>query len=233
VAILLLLVAMALLGVFLWTYLKPETVVKGAKPETFSEVRSQAVETDRPAPPAPRGAEGPAAAEAPAAHAAPAQPAATGPLCDTLLDASSARALSLPPGRTIKKGPAVRSGAWTWVSLWAAWCKPCKEEMPLLSDWAGRLRSRGAAIKATFLSVDDDERQLSRYMAAQGQGIFGDFLWVHDEAARARFYDAIGVKNPPTLPVQVILDPAGRLRCVRVGSISQKELDEATRTFGW
>ena len=223
IGILILLAALGLMGVFLWPILKPEAV-QGEKPQSFSEERSQAIAANGKPAVDPKSLEATAHGDA---------PAAAGPLCDTLLDAGSARAIGLPPGQPVKRGPPSKAGSWTWISLWAAWCKPCKEEMPLLSDWAIRLRARGAGIKTMFLSVDDDERQLQKYMSTQGQGVQGDFLWVHDEAARARFYQQLGIKNPPVLPVQVILDPAGRLRCVRVGSISQKELDEATRTFGW
>jgi len=158
---------------------------------------------------------------------------APGPLCDRSFEAGRSQPLSLPAGPVIRAGAPVRARAWTWVNLWAAWCKPCKEEMPLLSSWAARRREAGAALRVVFLSVDDDERQLRRFLEDQGRSVPDEFRWVPDEAIRSRFYHAIGVEDPPTLPVQVVLDPEGRLRCVRTGSISERDLDEAARLFGW
>jgi hypothetical protein len=105
--------------------------------------------------------------------------------------------------------------------------------MPLLAAWARDLRARGAALRVVFLSLDDDERQLQRYMRGEGAGIEGDFLWAEEAEVRTRFLAAAGLGDSPTLPVQVLIDPAGKLRCVRVGSITRKELDEATRLFKW
>lgn len=236
---LLVLAALGALAFFAWPLLKPEAV-QGARPQTFSSERSQGISSGpaaAPATPAATASSSPTIEEtkAAAAAAAASPEAAAGPLCDSRFDAASARGLALPTGRWIKRfaptGKATAS-AWTWISLWAAWCKPCKEEMPILSAWATRLRGQGKGMKVLFLSVDDDERQLNRFMSAQGAALAGDFLWVEDEAARTRFYQSIGVSNPPTLPVQVLLDPSGKVRCVRVGSIGSRELDQAVREFG-
>lgn len=152
----------------------------------------------------------------------------TSPLCDR----EPQRLVSLPPGPTLRRGPQLRA-PWTWVNLWAAWCKPCKEEMPLLSAWASRLRERGTSLRVLFMSVDDDERQLTRFMDDQGRTLPDEFRWIQDESARSRFYRALGIADPPTLPVQVLLDPQGRVRCLRVGSVTAHDLDEAARRFGW
>lgn len=157
----------------------------------------------------------------------------SGPLCDRAPEGPRAEVISLPSGPTLRTGPPTSGPMWTWVNLWAAWCKPCKEEMPLLSSWAAHLRSRGVPLRVLFLSVDDDERQLERFMAGAGRALPDEFRWAKDEAARSRFYRALGIEDPPTLPVQVLVDPEGRLRCLRVGSITESDLDEAARRFGW
>jgi len=233
----LLLAALGALAFFAWPLLKPETV-QGPRPQTFSSERSQGIGAGTGAAaqtPPPSASSSPTIEETKAAAAAATSDDSAGPLCDTRFEAASARGLTLPNGRWIKRfaptGKAATS-AWTWISLWAAWCKPCKEEMPILSSWATRLRGQGRGVKVLFLSVDDDERQLNRFMSAQGGALAGDFLWVEDEGERARFYQSISVSNPPTLPVQVLLDPAGKVRCVRVGSIGSRELDQAAREFG-
>ena len=177
------------------------------------------------------GAQPAAKPEAEVKHGEGAIPEAVGPLCDQKYDAATGRTLGLPLGEVVRKG-AGKAGAWTWISIWAAWCKPCKIEMPILSAWAAKLRATGPGVRVVFLSVDDDERQLKRFLGAEGAGLDGEVLWVKEEAVRTAFYGAIKVDNPPTLPVQVLVDPQGKLRCVRVGSISDKELGDAAKTFG-
>lgn len=211
----LLLVALGILIVFLWPLIEPK-VAWGPRPETFSDSRFQIVTTD-----------GEQIIEK--HHEKPPEAQHTGPLCDSLPEERGARPLSIPMARVLKRGPPSKPGSWTYINLWAAWCKPCKEEMPLIANWAAQARK--TPVKVVFISIDDDERQLERYMSQEGQNIAGEFLWLRED--RKRFYDAIGVKDPPTLPVQVILDPNNRPRCIRVGNVSRKELEEMSRMFGW
>lgn len=230
IGVLVLLAAIGLLGWFARPLLFPEDrpARKGspALPAAGGSRSVRAAGESASSQPDPGAQAGPQ--EAPAGEV----PAAGGPLCDRLYGAGEGRAIALPDVPMLRRGPAVKTPAWTWVNLWAAWCKPCKEEMPLLSAWARDLRARGAAVRVVFLSLDDDERQLDRYMRGDGAGIEGDFMWAKDEAVRSRFLQAAGLTEP-TLPVQVLIDPSGHLRCVRVGSITRRELDEATRVFRW
>jgi thiol-disulfide isomerase/thioredoxin len=225
---LLFLATLGVLGYFLWPLLHPETV-SGTAPVTFSESRTQTVKAaGRVTSQAESELEKKKAAEAKAGAGEP-----SGPLCDQQFSASQARPFPNPAGRLMKRGPEPDEAAWTWVNFWAAWCKPCKEEMPVLSRWATRLRGSGRPLHVTFLSLDDDERQLRRYLEGEGRGLAGAVLWVEDEAVRARFFASLGLPNPPTLPVQVLVDPQDRVRCVRVGSITEGELDQAAKVFGF
>jgi len=231
---LLVIAALGILALFLKPLLQPQTV-RGPKPEGFSPVRVQTVTSgvtaaratdarastqdsmvksaSRPTVKTPSSDIGYVQAEKP-----------DGPLCDREFDEKTAGRISLPSSDSIRAGPPVDANAWTWVNVWAVWCKPCKEEMPLLSSWAASVRKRGGALKVLFLSVDDDERQLSRFMKSAGKAIDGDFRWVRDEAARVGFYRALGTVDSPTLPIHALFDPKGRLRCVRIGSVDSASL---------
>ena len=49
------------------------------------------------------------------------------------------------------------SGGFTWVNFWAAWCVPCREEIPRLMGWQKKLTGTGKSFRLHFVSVDDDE----------------------------------------------------------------------------
>ena len=228
--VLLLLVALAVLGVFVWPLVKPGAVPTKPAPQA-SQAYSRAAPVVAEAAATNTLEKGQLEAQR-AAGEGHAEAGPTGPLCDRQFSADRAPVLRLPAGKHPRpQDPRAMPGQWQWLNLWAAWCKPCKEEMPILSDWS-RARD-GKRPHPIYLSLDDDERQLRRYLDEQGGALAGEFLWLDDEDARAAFFGAIDLPNPPTLPVQLVIDPQNRLRCVRVGSISRAELDQATRVFGW
>jgi len=223
--------ALGVLFLFVYPLLKPAETTTAAPPpkvQTLERVQATGPTGTGEAPSPEKGSLAEVAKNAGTEGAAP-----SGPLCDRLFNESNARTLPMPKGEKVRSGPQFGAKPWTWINVWAAWCKPCKAEMPEIAAWASRVRQSGGALRVLFLSVDDDERQLRKFLSGEGAAIAGDYLWVQEETERAGFYGNIGVGNPPTLPVQALLDPQGRLRCVRVGSITGKELDEATKTFGF
>ena len=190
---------------------------KGPPPETFSATRSQTV-TRSATPPKEVRKEMPDAAAHPTV-------VDSGPLCDTLYEATAARVVELPSGQLLRKGTAGDKGGWEWVNLWASWCVPCREEMPLLEAWA-----KERSVRLVLLSIDDDKRQLDRFMAKDGTKLTSEVRWIPEGAPRMALFKALGIDNP-ALPVQALTDPQGRLRCVREGSIARGDLDEAARVF--
>jgi len=222
--------ALAALGVFAWGILRPSRPAARKPSATYARqsVRVLAARGSGTAP----TPDGPSPLDtAPTPASAPAEPA--GPLCDRSWGAADAPTFELPPGRLMRSGADPPAGAWTWVSLWAAWCKPCKHEMPLLAAWAAKAAWGSPRITLSFPSVDDDERELRRFLGGKGRTLPGRFTWLQAEADRERLYSALGVPNPPTLPLQAIVDGRGRLRCVRVGSISAADLERAPAALGW
>lgn len=49
----------------------------------------------------------------------------------------------------------------TVVNIWATWCKPCIEEMPLLD----KIKSENEDVNFVFLSIDEDENKLKVYLS--------------------------------------------------------------------
>ncbi|MEV6600485.1 TlpA disulfide reductase family protein [Actinoplanes sp. NPDC051346] len=117
--------------------------------------------------------------------------------------------LSLPcftggePVRTIDlRGPAV-------INLWASWCGPCREELPLMQELAdatsGRLR---------VLSVDTKDDREAGASFASDRGVSMPTLFDRDQ----RLLAALG---QVTLPVTVFLDAQGK-RFVYTGKAPDK-----------
>jgi thiol-disulfide isomerase/thioredoxin len=180
------------------------------------------------------------AAIAPAAEPAPAPAAAKprAPLCQGQLERKPAsfrpkRAptqLSMAPvppelpADPLQRGK--KSKRWTWVNFWAAWCVPCKEELPLLLGWQEQLAED---IEFVFVSLDDDERQLRDFLERQPKAGLQTTYWLPDGPARAAWLEALDLTTEPELPLQLLVDASGSLRCKVEGAVEAGDLDALQR----
>jgi thiol-disulfide isomerase/thioredoxin len=161
------------------------------------------------------------------APTAPARPAAPRQLCA----GQSSRAA--PKGSVLRTATATDAapppanlplgvGKWVWINLWAAWCGPCKEEMPRLVAWQEKLRASGVLIDLAFVSMDDDERQTRRFLDAQPAGGVRATYWL-PEAERAGWLGALGIKGAGELPVHALVAPGGQVACVLQGAVEDAD----------
>jgi thiol-disulfide isomerase/thioredoxin len=170
--------------------------------------------------------------ETAAAHPTTA-PAVARKLCEGELD---------KPGRTLPKvvltpargsdGPAIDAkiplgGRWTWINFFAGWCGPCKEEMPRLRAWEKKLETAGTPMNLAFISLDDDERELVKFLSSQPSGGVRSSLWLKSGAPREDFLGGLKLKNPPNLPVHILVDPSSKVRCVIDGAIEESDYASA------
>lgn len=114
-------------------------------------------------------------------------------------------------------------GKWVWVNLWAAWCGPCKEEMPRLIAWKDKLSAAGVLIDLAFVSLDDDERQFQRFLENQPQNGVRASYHLPDGDQRTSWLAALGVKESPQLPVQALVAPSGQVACVIEGAVEDRD----------
>jgi thiol-disulfide isomerase/thioredoxin len=129
------------------------------------------------------------------------------------------RTMSVPGAASLPSSLPIGVGKWVWINLWAAWCAPCKEEMPRLQAFQGRLRQGGVLVDLAFVSLDDDERQLQRFLEAQpATGVRASY-WLPDGAERPSFLTALGLPINVELPVQALVAPSGQVSCVVQGAI--------------
>jgi thiol-disulfide isomerase/thioredoxin len=117
-------------------------------------------------------------------------------------------------------------GAWTWINFWAAWCAPCKEEMPRLLAWQDRLAKAGTPLRVAFVSLDDDSRQLEQFLAQQRPDGVRASYWLGDGPARAAWLSSLKMKSSPELPEHALVDPKGNVRCFIEGAVEESDYAE-------
>jgi len=106
------------------------------------------------------------------------------------------------------------TGRARWLSFFASWCGPCKEEMPRVRSFAGRL---GADLE--LVSIDDDLRQLTAFFGQQPAGGLKSSYWLKDGPIRTAWLASLKMKSDPPLPEHAIFDGKGRLRCFVSGAV--------------
>jgi thiol-disulfide isomerase/thioredoxin len=119
-----------------------------------------------------------------------------------------------------------RRGHWTWINFWAAWCKPCKEEIPRLLGWRDRLANAGSPMSVVFVSIDDDARQLGTFLEQQRPDGLRSTLWLPEGRARTAWTTSLHMKSSPELPEHALVDPTGRVRCFIEGAIEDGDYAE-------
>jgi thiol-disulfide isomerase/thioredoxin len=107
------------------------------------------------------------------------------------------------------------------VNFWAAWCVPCKQELPILFQWRKALAND---VRFRFISLDDDERQLRDFLGREGAGGLTSSYWLPDGAVRQAWLQALHLESEPELPLQLLIDPNGMLRCRVQGAVEPRDL---------
>lgn len=118
-------------------------------------------------------------------------------------------------------------GGFTWVNFWAAWCAPCKEEIPRLRAWEQKLDTPQRRFKLAFVSLDDDERQLKSFL--EGDGGLRSTYWLKEGAERDEWMSAAGLDQDPELPLHLLVDSQGKIRCKVQGAVEDRDLPELVR----
>lgn len=135
-------------------------------------------------------------------------------------------------GATAPAPVAYGSGRWIWVNVWAAWCEPCKKEMPMLLAWEKKLRDKGVKIDLAFVSIDDDERELQRFLSAQPKDGVRASYWISGEEGQKKLFEPLGFDDAPKLPIHAFVRPDGKIACVVEGSVEETDYASLARLTG-
>ena len=139
-------------------------------------------------------------------------------LCDAAPD--PAKPLSWPELNSAAPAPTNR---YRWVNVWATWCKPCVEELPLLTRSFAEWKKQGQDVALTLVSVDADAHAAKSFIEARAG--LPPTLQLKDPGSASTWLSGAGLASGSSIPVHMVLDAQDKLLCARAGGISQTHLD--------
>lgn len=106
-------------------------------------------------------------------------------------------------------------GSVVLVNLWATWCPPCREEMPTLSDFYDKYRSRG------FILLGVDQGETTNQVNSFIEEFALDFpIWLDPGSEAGSAFKTMN------LPSSYVIDRDGNVRLMWIGGISKKNLEK-------
>jgi hypothetical protein len=148
-----------------------------------------------------------------------------GELCDVAPE--PAKAFSWPELTT--GAPPRGDQKYRWVNVWATWCQPCVEELPLLARSFAQWKEQKHAVALTLLSVDNDADAAKSFIAARKE--LPSSLQFKDASSASTWLTSVGLSSGSAIPVHLVLDAQDQLLCARSGGISASDLDRFQRAL--
>jgi thiol-disulfide isomerase/thioredoxin len=139
--------------------------------------------------------------------------------CDLAYRPGEGRLLALPA----TEGPPPPTQGWRWINVWATWCAPCVEELPRIVAWRTRLAQDGVPVDTYFVSVDASPEDIARFRAAHAD--VPESARLVDPGGLPALISALGLDPGATIPIHAIVDPEHRIRCVRTGSVGERDYE--------
>ena len=112
-------------------------------------------------------------------------------------------------GRTIDIGS--YRGRVLLLDVWASWCGPCKQELPMLDAMAKRLKGQGIDVLA--VSVDQERANVDKFVHGHGRW---SLTIAHDPRQ-----EIAELLQPDKMPTSYVVDRAGIVRYVNAGFVPE------------
>ena len=93
--------------------------------------------------------------------------------------------------------------------------------MGVLNRWREAFTRDSVPVTFELLSIDEESAQpaLEEWSA---KNLPGPISWLRSEADLGPFLDGLGVERSSAIPIHVLIDPKGMVRCVRLGAIHEQ-----------
>jgi thiol-disulfide isomerase/thioredoxin len=95
------------------------------------------------------------------------------------------------------------------LDVWASWCGPCKQELPMLDDLARRLKDDGVVVLA--VSIDQERANVTKFLKSRPRWAL---TIAHDP--KGEVADRLA---PEKMPTSYVIDRAGLIRYVNSGFV--------------
>jgi thiol-disulfide isomerase/thioredoxin len=126
-------------------------------------------------------------------------------------------ALDLPDTKGVQQPLAQWKGKVLVVNFWATWCPPCRKEIPAFSAMSQKYADKG--VQFVGISIDT-EKNVSGFQAAQKVS----YPLVIASPAVVQLTEELGNASQG-LPFTLIIDKTGAISLVKLGTLSEDELD--------
>lgn len=134
--------------------------------------------------------------------------------CDVHAEPSAAKTMVFPALAEPSPGP---SRGWRWINVWATWCRPCVEELPMLDGLRQKFVADHLPLELQFVSVDASAADVDTFRTAHPSTPAS--LRIKDAATLPQWLGEIGLDASTALPIHLFVDGEQKIRCVRMGGV--------------
>lgn len=108
-----------------------------------------------------------------------------------------------------------------WINVWATWCAPCVEELPRLRAFEEQLQEENISANLVLLNADREVDDFTNFQVSHPET--AGSARIKDPDSIPDWAESLGLSRDLTLPIHLLVDSSGHLRCMRASGISERE----------